>query len=353
MTTKFLSPNIRELLGVTPVCTVSDRQIWNRLVTPMTKALLGKIVGAEVSVRETVAGAFPGDEVTNLNDHKLYGGQDGFVRNRYVATTYRTENGLFIIKRDGVKFKAFGWFGDPRKGLMELIFKGALRDRRFDGTKQANDSALIDFIGYEDVSLNAPLVIAGKQVKSVELSVYAFLPGSSVADVSGDEEFHQFIRNPFTFLDRPELFRQLFDRAWKTKLAPGQVSKPVPDVSKLVVPEFEAVAKGKRYDFVENAPSHYHVALWSKSMGYRYLDPAQEKAIDELTAGIARLKAAGVKLTRPQESWLCVVQSLRPDLIPAGLNLNGPKWPQDNIGPQNLWMYKPLTEKAKALLEKK
>ncbi len=90
-----------------------------------------------------------------------------------------------------------------------------------------------------------------------------------------------------------------------------------------------------------------------KAVGYRFVDPAQEKEVQALTAGIKRVrdafKARGLELTRAQESWICVVQSLRSDLIPQELNLHGPKWPQDNIGAKNLWMAKPITEKGEKL----
>jgi hypothetical protein len=348
---KFLNPNVRELLGVTPICTVTDRQIWNQIVTPMTRAFLGNILESNVDVRETVLGDFPGDEVTNLNDHKIYG-KDGYVRHPYVVTTYRTENGAFIVKRDGTKFKALGFFGNLKKKQLELVFKAALRDRRFDGTKRANDSALVDFIGYEDPVLNAPLMIDGKHVKSVEVSIYSFLPGSRVSEACGDLELEKFIENPYRFLDRPERFRELFDKAWKSKRAPGQISNPFPDTSKYVVAGFEKLARLKGYDFIENAPSHYHVCMWSMSVGYRPVNPAQAQVIKDLSTGLhalnQRLKAAGKReLTRPQESWVCVVQSLRPDLIPDGLKLDGGlKWPQDNIGAQNLWLAKAITEKG-------
>ncbi len=62
------------------------------------------------------------------------------------------------------------------------------------------------------------------------------------------------------------------------------------------------------------------------------------------------MKAAGVKLTRAQESWVCVAQSLRSEFIPEGLDLKGPKWPQDNIGAQNLWMYKPITARGEKMV---
>lgn len=348
MTTKFLNPNVRELLGFAPICTVTDRQIWTHLVTPMTKALLGKIVDSKLEVRDTVAGAFPGDEVTNLNDHRMYGGKDGFVRNHYVVTTYRTENGAFVVKRDGTKFKAFGYFGDLKKGQLELIFKAALRDRRFDGTLRANDNPLLDFTA--DTPKNGTMLHKGKPVKSVELSIYCFMPGSRTADVCGDIELEKFFENPFRFLDRPELFKSLFDRAWKSSRGPGMVSNPVPDVSKTVVPGFEKLARIKGYDFMEHTPSHFHVAMWSRAVGYKVADPACEKELQGLIAGIQKIKASGIKLTRAQESWVCVLQSLRSDLIPPALNMGGPKWPQDNIGNDMLWMFKPLTEKGQKLL---
>ena len=133
--TKFLRPDTLGMLGVTPICTVTDDQIWKHVLTPMTRALLGPIVGeGVVEVRETVGGKFPGDEVTNLNDHRLYGGKTGFVRNRYLVSTYKTQFGAFIVKRDGVKFKVFGYFGDLEKGgrILLTVKDGAL-DLQLDG----------------------------------------------------------------------------------------------------------------------------------------------------------------------------------------------------------------------------
>jgi hypothetical protein len=187
-------------------------------------------------------------------------------------------------------------------------------------------------------------------MKSVELSIYCYMPGSRISDVCGDKDLEAFFDNPFRFLDRPELFLKLFNQAWKTKRAPGMVSNPVPDVSKYVVHGFDELALAKGYDFIENTPSHFHVAMWSRSEGYIFAKPEQEKETLGLAAGIARLKASGVKLTRPQESWVCVLQSLRPDLIPAHLNLGGPKWLQDNISLDSIWMHKPLSAKGKKIL---
>jgi hypothetical protein len=58
-------------------------------------------------------------------------------------------------------------------------------------------------------------------------------------------------------------------------------------------------------------------------------------------------------LTRTQQSWVCVVQGLRPiELIPEGLYLNGPLWPQTNLDNACLWMVKPISEKGRATLAK-
>jgi hypothetical protein len=187
----------------------------------------------------------------------------------------------------------------------------------------------------------------------VELSVYAFLPGSRVVDVTGEEEFDKFIKNPYSFLDRPELFVTYFKRAWKTKRAPGQYCAPIGDVSHLVLPEFEKIARAHGYDVVEGAPSHYHVARWFQNAGFTFTRPEQAKTFADFTAGLEKIRRDGMPLTRTQQSWVCVVQGLRPiELIPEGLYLNGPLWPQTNLDNACLWMVKPISEKGRATLAK-
>ncbi len=344
--TKFHKHAVSDVVRVTNLAAVTDREIWQTLVTPMVKCFLGPIKSCQVRLMETEKGLFPGDEVSNLNDHRLFGGQTGYLRFPYLHTLYKTENGAFIVKRDGVKFEAFGWFGDVMKGKGELIFKAALRDRRYDGTRDANDSALVDF-PYDDPVLNKRLPI---DARTVELSVYGFLPGSRIVDATADKEFDLFVEKPFTFLDRPELFLKLFKRAWDSKRAPGQNAAPIPDVSRLISPLFDKIAGRRGYDILEICPSHYHVAMWALALGYKITDAEEAKVMAALTEGIARIKASGIPLTRPQESWVCVLQSLPKEMIPPELYLGGVKWPQDNIGPQNLWMHKAISEKGKQLL---
>jgi hypothetical protein len=72
--------------------------------------------------------------------------------------------------------------------------------------------------------------------------------------------------------------------------------------------------------------------------------------IADFQARAAKLKATGFKLSRLQESWLFVIQSLPAEFIPAPFHLESGKWMQNNIDQNNLWLHKPLSEKAKRLI---
>jgi hypothetical protein len=347
----FKPINIVDLLGVSPLCSITPEEIWNTMVTPQVKALLGEITSSKISIKETTDGDFPGDEVYNHNGHKINGTDTKKVRYPYLQCTYKTTYGAFIVKYEGLKFKAICWFGDMKKP--QIIYKTALRDRRHDGTLKTNDTALIDFPGYDD-PINVVPHFAGDpdDMRFVEASIYAFMPGSRIFEACGDMELDRFVAQPFLFVDKPDTFLRLFAVAWKSSRAPGQNGNPIPDVSKNVVQAFDNVALKAGYDYLENGCSHYHVARWTEANGYLYSSAVHKVTMDQFAAGIKRvreeLKAKGVTLTRPQESWLCVLQSLPEDKIPAEFNFHGPKWIQDNIGPVNLWMYKPVSPRAKA-----
>jgi len=346
---KFMPINVADMLGMTSLCTITPEEIWVHLYTKQVKALLGDIEYSKISVRETTAGDFPGDEVTNLNQHLIYGVDIDRVRLPYLNCFFKTTYGAFVVKYEGLKWKTFGWFGDLR--APQLIFKAALRDRRYDGTRRANDNSLIDFAGCYDDPVNAPLQIPhmAEDSKFAEASVYGFLPGSRLVDATGDSEYDSFVENPFRFINQPEVFLKHFNMAWKSARAPGQNGNPVPDVSRSVIAVIDQLCLKAGYDYVENASSHYHVARWTESQGYKYATPALSELMAQFAAGLKKIKASGIKLTRQQESWVCVVQSLPPAYIPPGLDLKGPKWPQDNIGAVNMWMYKPLSPRAVAL----
>jgi len=347
----FKPINIPDLLGMSPLCSIAPEEIWNTMVTPQVKALLGDIQFTKVSIKETTDGDFPGDEVYNHNGHKINGHDTKKVRYPYLQVTIKTMYGAFIIKYEGLKFKAIAWFGDMKKP--QIIFKVALRDRRHDGSLRTNDTALIDFPGYDN-PINATPKFPGApdDFRFVEASIYAFMPGSRIVEACGDMELDRFVAQPFTFVDKPETFLRLFWTAWKSARGPGQNGNPIPDVSKNVVQAFDGMALKAGYDYIDNGASHYHVARWTEANGYRYTSAEHKATMDSFAANLKRvraeLKAKGIELTRPQESWLCVLQSLPEEFIPAEFNFHGPKWIQDNIGPVNLWMHKPLSPRALA-----
>jgi hypothetical protein len=351
----FPKLDVPALLGVTPISGVTDETIWNELVTPQVKALLGDIISVEPTrIMESTQGLFPGDDVSNLNAHQLHG-QTGLVRFPYLHTLYRTRNGAFVVKRDGVKFKGYGWFGDVSKGRAKLIYQVSLRDRRYDGSRRANDTALLDF-PYDDARFNLPNWHGSTPLLSVETSLYSFFPGSLIAAAMGDKELEDFVASPYRYVDRPELFLRFFWQMWRSERAPGMIGSVIPDVGKLIPPAWERVALAAGYDMLETAPSHIHVVLWNVANGLRYVDPRHEQIVAGYVDGIDSVRKRGVKLTRTQESWLCVLQNLRPaSAIPAELRFDVPvqPWPQDNIGPENLWLFKPLSTRAKALLAEK
>jgi len=346
---KFLRNRVGNL-GVAPLASLSDSAIWEIAVTPMVKGFLGPRGEGFSKIFETTEGLFPGDGMSNLNGWSV-GGDSSVLRFPVSANYYRTANGAFVVKRDHVKIKAFAWFGDVLNGKPgELIFSSALRDRRFDGTKRGNDSALLDY-PYDEPH-NAPLVIGGRSLEatSAETSLYSYMPGTGIAKACGDKEFEDFVASPYRYIDRPEVFLRLFEIAWKSERFPGQVSVPIPDVGKMAHAAWDKLATTCGYDFLETAPSHLHVYGWNCAKGYFCSNPEQAANIADFQKRAAALRASGFKLSRLQESWLFVIQSLPADKIPQPFHLDGGTWPQNNIDQNNLWLYKPLSEKAKQLV---
>jgi len=348
MSTILHTEPIAELLGVTPIAHVTDEEIWQQLVSPTVKALMGEVkVKEPARLMDTKDGLFKGDAVSNLNHHDIKGPDSRErVRFPYLHTTWRTVNGVVVFKRDGLKFEIFCWFGDVDREKGELIFKAALRDRRYDGTLRANDCALLDYT-YNDPRYHQRL---SQDFSSVEASIYGFMPGSRIVDATGDTEFDAFVANPFRFIDDPDKFLSLFQRAFNSKRAPGQFSSTIPDVSQFTLRGFEQLAKKSGYDLVEVSASHYHVAKWAMSGGYTMPDADHSRIMAQLAVGLEAIRAKGNPLTRPQQSWVCVLQSLRPvEKIPAQFYMGADDlfWPQDNISDQCLWLFKPISARAK------
>lgn len=343
------SVDFAEILGFTPVCRISDKEVWNNLLTPLVKALLGPITKpGENQLFETEQGHFPGDEASNLNNHLLYGGKSGYVRHPYISACHRTAEGALVVKRDFRKLRVTAWVGDVYSGKAKPVYYLGLRDRRYDGTPTANDCALLSF-RYNDPIYSQVL---HRDLRALELSIYSFWPDFQVVDVTGDPEFAQFVEKPFTFADKPEVFLKHFDRVWKTKISPGQVGAPLRDVSRLLLPQVEQLASKYRYDVLEAACSHYHVAMWfSAANKYRYSYQQDADTMTKFSAGLKAIRDSGTPLTRPQQSWVCVLQNLHDEKsIPAHLRIVGAIWPQDNISPESLWVNKPLSSKALSLL---
>jgi len=183
----------------------------------------------------------------------------------------------------------------------------------------------------------------------VELSIYGFCPGTRLKDREKDPDFDAYVEDPYQFDDRPVYSRWLFDRAWDSGRSPGQNAEPIPGVSKFLPGGFGEIAKRYGYKYLFTAPSHFHVAKWFEAEKYFYADPGQEKVLRQFGEEIKRIKkellTVGRKLTRQQQSWICVIQNLgsptvgRADLIPVELRLHDLYWPQDNHRPEVLWMY--------------
>lgn len=339
---------INHYLGVQPIVMIDDREVWRYLVSPNTKSLLGKIKDPtpSVSMIDTVQGDFPGDEVTNLNSH-LINGQSQHIRFPYLKSTYQTERGKIIIKRDQTKFVVLGWFGKPnREGHGQLIYKVAFRDRCFDGTPYANDCSLQDFPRHDPVLHKRMDVDA----MTVELSTYGFLPGTRIKEYINDDEFENFIAKPFKFIEQPEVFLKHFEKAFRSALSPGQIAAPIPDMAAFMGPNVERIALSRGYEVTEGAASHYHVYRWGQSFGWRVTDEEKAAICAQMTAELARLRERGVRLTRSQESWVSVLQSLPRKYIPNELYLGGVTWQHDGLNKNYLWMHKPLSERAKELL---
>lgn len=339
---RFLKHSIGDLCRPTSIARVTDEECWSLLVTPSVKNLLGPVLSGQMKIMETVEGLFPGDEVVNLADHRLYGGQKGYVRFPYLHSFYETANGAFVIKRDGTTVQVFCWYGDVHSGCAMIMLETGLRDRRYDATRWAHDSALNPYP--IDDPAASPRVTPW--AKSVELLVFGFLPGTGILQSTGDEEFERFVKNPFTFLNRTDVFLEYLDKVRRTNRSPGQYCQPIADVSKLILPGLEQIAQRRHYDFIEACPSHYHVAKWFEKTGFHYTLAAQRDTLQAFSDGIARIKASGAELTHSEESWLCVAQSLPEALIPKQWNLFGPVWPQDLLHQNYLWMHKPLSKRA-------
>jgi hypothetical protein len=286
--TKYLRHNPKELARQTPISEITDAQVWQYMVTPVVKALLGPIVSSRIELRDTAANIIPEDKVFNQNGHVI-NGVEGAVRFPFYHSLYTTRKGCLIIRRDGVKVEVLGWFGNLERKQGQLIWKVALRDRRYDGHKSTNDCALEHF-PYDDQKLNGNFFPGSA---SAEIYLFSYLPGSTIVGACGDEELEKFVAQPFAYCDRPELFLKLFAKAWKSNRAPGQWSEPINDAGDIMEDNFTELCSKMGYDLEEVAASHYHVAMWCKATGYVFTDPVQDANMNALIEGGRSAESAG------------------------------------------------------------
>jgi hypothetical protein len=343
--TIFLQHEPRELAHQTPVAAISDRQVWTWLVTPVVKALLGPITSQRISLRDTAALIVPEDKLFNQNGHLL---RDEAVRFPFYHSLYTTKRGCLIIRRDGIKLEVLGWYGNLERKEGQLIWKVALRDRRYDGTPVADDCALEHF-SYADPKQNGNFF---PDAAAVELYLFSYSPGSTISDACGDLALQSFVAQPFAYAKAPEQFIEFFDRAWASRRAPGQWACPIQDASEQMIENFAFLGQKVGYDILEVAASHYHVLRWCEVKGFAITDPIVAEKIAAFKAGLDTMKQGGTILTRSQESWVAVFQTLTEDAVPerlAHLWMPDIVWPQDNIEPANLWLWKPISEKARGM----
>ena len=101
--TKFLRHDPKELARQTPIAHITDRDVWQYMVTPVVKALLGPVTSSRIELRDTAANIIPEDRIYNINDHRLYGGDTSqvYARFPYWHSLYVCKKGAIIIRRDG------------------------------------------------------------------------------------------------------------------------------------------------------------------------------------------------------------------------------------------------------------
>ncbi len=136
------------------------------MVSPQVKAF-SPASRRSVELRDSLAGYFPGDEVSNINGNVIKG-RDGeaLARFPYVYSFYQHKNGCLIIKRDFAKIKVFAWLGDYKNWKSRARFSAPhCAIRRFDGTKHANDCSLLDY-AYDDAELSKRLTVDGVNCRS-------------------------------------------------------------------------------------------------------------------------------------------------------------------------------------------
>ena len=327
---------------------ITDRHVLEHLLHDDLFALIGdrqhgRLVKAEtVQLGEHDVGLFPGD-----GEH-----HPGRVHVR----RYLYPHGLVTIKRNRNALKIHVHRGSlERPGEMREMVKFKIRDRRFDGSKAANESPLTDW--FYDGEMDRP------HPHAVELSLYSRDPARYHGDVTGDANLGEFLAEPFGLAGSPAFlpaWRRAFALAAdpKAPVFPGQVAPSIPGVAQHFTLGIEALLHRLGYRQIDNLPSHFNVYHFLAKQGYQATHPEDERALADLRTALDHLNATRAArgepaITRAQEAWVVLLQGPAfrgPGVPPPELDLGGktyPLWMNDDGTARNVWMTKAITERTR------
>ena len=282
----------------------------------------------------------------------------------FVRRTYEYADGRMLLERDenGLLATVHQKGSD---GVEREVVKFRVRDRRLDGTPDADQPPLTDW-AYSNPALDSG------GAGAVELSLYVRQPGTFWAETHpGEMKFEEFLRDPFErmtdgfkgTLEIGDAARAAFESDWMKAFdnagllpregetrhpdarAPAQNGLPYRGAGRALQDRGEGLARDLGYARVDNVPSWYNVAVFLENGGYKYARSEDAEMMGNVKQALrnlnARREAAGEKrLTSLQESWVVLLQYGRDYgyTVPAEFDLGGAKMPLA-MG-RNLWMTK-------------
>ena len=354
---RILAPSqVRQ--GLSPLVTkVNDAEVMDTL-----DPVVFQQIGSLVNMRDEIAVAGkeqPGISEEESPESKWWASeiQESGEEWKYHTRTYTYERGTIAVKRNHNVLKIQVSQGNPEKpeSLREII-KFKIRDRRFDGTLDADRTPLTDwrYSGRDDED--------GKN--GVELSIYSRNPKTFYGDLyPGDKDFGNFLKDPFEVMTggyKPEpteddhknfleYWKKAFSQAGLPKKEgkhdlrsrfPAQYAAPLKGAAETFVKKAEAISKKFGFKYSDAVPSWWNVVKFLEKGGYNYTNSDDRKQVQSIERSLDELRDKRVRsgeepLTRTQEAWVVLLQYIKPHLIPEEFNL-GASMP---LSPEhNLWM---------------
>lgn len=339
--------------AVSDIVLIDDFELVHRALDEKVIDILGKYCMLKDMGLADYSAAFPDTEgFAGTKEHPALSPSNPKIHYRRHYYT----GGFIDIKRDcnSIKlqaFKAGQQFLEQGCGIEGLreIMKFKIRDRRFDGTDDANIcSPLTDWY------YNNPLVDKAGQ-KAIELSLYCRNPYGHIIDIIGHKELNDFVKEPFDFIfGDEEEFARLFTMALGCFNAPGQVAIPLPGVASHFTESAEEIARELGYEKSSIQPSHLNVLRFAEAKGYEMDNIEHTDTIRKIGKRLKTFEEEGLICTdcrrknRSQKSWILLLQKFQgihnfPDL--AKYYLGGLEFPlyYDGKGTaQNIWLSKRL-----------